>query len=520
MESRAKPSQYPLMKPNQPLIVFDQVTLRISDTFLFEGASWRILSGQHWAIIGPNGSGKTTLARALIGEIPVVGGRVSYPGLDDPAVQIGYISFERHRRLAAKLEMNAISRFFSHRLDDVITVRHELGLNPSGPAKPKQSLRYLLHRLNLNPLLSRPLQLLSTGERRKLLLAKTLAKPLRLLILDEPYDGLDTGARDHLNAIIENWLPQQTHLIVISHRPAEIPEKVSHFLVVDNGNIVSQGRRKVQPLAVTPSRKSHSPPAINTLPTVKPANGSQGRLDTGLPLIKMNNVSVSYGDQQILAHVDWQVKYTENWSVIGPNGSGKTTLLSLIAGDHTQAYANEIYVLGRRRGSGESIWELKQHIGMVSSEFQLRYCKDVQVSDVVLSGFFDSVGIYRFGTKNQEKATQEWMRFLGLQHLAKRTFMKLSYGEQRMVLLARAMVKSPQLLILDEPCEGLDHSARSTVLSLINAIGEMTATHLLYVTHYPEEQINCITHELQLIRVPTGGYTATCKSVKPASLTR
>jgi molybdate transport system ATP-binding protein len=207
------------------------------------------------------------------------------------------------------------------------------------------------------------------------------------------------------------------------------------------------------------------------------------------------------------------MKQAENWTIIGPNGSGKTTLLNLISGDHSQAYANDIHVFGRRRGSGETIWELKRHIGLVSSAFQLRYRKDVEVRDVILSGFYDSVGVYHRRTFEQMQMIAKWVRYLNLQHLNRRSFTTLSYGEQRMVLLARAMVKAPLLLILDEPCEGLDRYARSMMLSFIDAIGQYTGTHLLYVTHHHKERIDSMTHALHLHALSTGGYTADCTAL-------
>ena len=157
--------------------------------------------------------------------------------------------------------------------------------------------------------------------------------------------------------------------------------------------------------------------------------------------------------------------------ILGPNGSGKTTLLNLITADNPQAYANRIYLFGRRRGSGESIWDIKQRIGIVSSEFQIRYRKPITAFEVVLSGFFDSVGLYRHASAGQKQMAEQWMAVLGIAHKSDKIFNQLSYGEQRMVLLARAMVKMPLMLILDEPCQGLDRTNRHRILEAIDIIG-------------------------------------------------
>jgi molybdate transport system ATP-binding protein len=170
----------------------------------------------------------------------------------------------------------------------------------------------------------------------------------------------------------------------------------------------------------------------------------------------------------------------------------------LITGDNVQAYANEIYLFGKRRGSGESVWDIKKKIGVVSPELQVQYRKRMQVYDVVLSGFFDSIGLYRKCTAEQQAAARKWIELLGLSHMSERWYDHLSFGEKRMVLLARSMVKSPTLLILDEPCQGLDRSNRGVILDLIDYIGRETNTHVIYVTHHQDEMPPCITHVLKL----------------------
>jgi molybdate transport system ATP-binding protein len=210
----------------------------------------------------------------------------------------------------------------------------------------------------------------------------------------------------------------------------------------------------------------------------------------------------------VLDNLNWTVRTGENWAIVGPNGSGKTTLLSLVAGDNLQAYANSIELFGRRRGSGETIWDIKQQLGLVSSEFQIRYRKPLRAFEVVVSGFFDSVGLYRQASCRQCRIAFAWMKQLGCADRAKRFFQNLSQGEQRLVLLARAMVKSPLMLILDEPCQGLDRFARSRLLDLLDRMGRESETCLLYVTHYPAEIPACTTHVLRFEMSTTGGYRA------------
>jgi len=221
-------------------------------------------------------------------------------------------------------------------------------------------------------------------------------------------------------------------------------------------------------------------------------------------LIRMRNVNVHYGEKVVLKNFYWSVEQGENWKIVGPNGSGKSTLLSLICGDNLQAYANEIYLFGRRRGTGESIWDIKQKIGFVSSEFQVRYRQPVTALKVVLSGFFDSIGYYRPASVTQKERALSLMELLEITNLADLDFTRLSYGQQRLILIARAMIKSPPLLILDEPCQGLDRTNRNRVLELVDLVGQNTTTQILYVTHAAADHLNCLQKELCFEATPEG----------------
>ena len=215
-------------------------------------------------------------------------------------------------------------------------------------------------------------------------------------------------------------------------------------------------------------------------------------------VIEVKKAGVHYQGLSVFKSLDWTVKRGENWSITGPNGSGKSTLLQMVTGDHPQAYANEIYLFGRKRGSGESIWEIKQRLGMVSSEFQVNYRKPISAFEVVLSGFFDSVGLYRRADAEQKKIAQTWLDRLELGPLQEKRFDLLSFGERRMILLARAVVKSPEILVLDEPCQGLDPANRNRIIALMDVIGRQSHTQILYVSHHLEEMPDCITHHLDL----------------------
>jgi molybdate transport system ATP-binding protein len=311
-----------------------------------------------------------------------------------------------------------------------------------------------------------------------------------------------------LAQIIDDLMDGTRTVIVVTHRQREILPNISHVLAIRNGRVIFQGRRED---VLTPSQMdflyAHEFGASLALPTTADNPKSTAAAASEI-LITMRNVTVKYDDTTALDNVNWTMRTGQNWVILGPNGSGKTTMLNLITADNLQGYANEIYLFGKRRGSGESIWDIKERIGMMSSEFQIRYRKPLAGFEVVLSGFFDSIGLFRTASPEQKQTAEQWMAFLGIADKSGRTFNQLSYGEQRMVLLARAMVKIPQILILDEPYQGLDRTNRQRILDAIDAIGHHSGTHIIYVTHYPDEIPTCMTHLLQFEKTANGSFLA------------
>ena len=218
-------------------------------------------------------------------------------------------------------------------------------------------------------------------------------------------------------------------------------------------------------------------------------------------IIKFNNVTIRYGERTILKDLNWVVLKGEHWSLSGQNGAGKSTLLSLVCADNPQAYANDISLFGHRRGSGESIWDIKKHIGYISPEMHRSYKQNIPAIQIVASGLKDTVGLYARPTKQEKDLCIEWMNLFGIKHLADRKFLEMSSGEQRLVLLARAFVKSPDLLILDEPLHGLDLCNRNLVKTIVDRyMFEDSERTLIYVTHYENELPKCIDNSLYLTK--------------------
>jgi molybdate transport system ATP-binding protein len=517
---------------NEPIITLDAITVRLRDKVYLQNTSWQIKGGENWAVIGPNGAGKTTLAKSLFGGVPVVGGRIThhYDTRDAESIYdaIGYVSPEQQRSIMEKENLQLDSRDFSGNIDEVTTVE-DIILGRAYRHEPDTTdfshrLGDVARQLQIEAILHRNILSISSGEMAKTLIARALLKKPRLLILDEPYDGLDHGSRRSLKHLLERLIDDHIQMVLITHRFEEIMSNISHVLLLKNGGVYQHGRRDE---VLTPEildglyrRESHLPEEPHHLPAfsdilkhTRPDHSPHHEDARENVLIQMNDTTVKYHDVTVLDRVNWRVTQGDNWMILGPNGAGKTTLLKLVLGENQQAYANDIYLFGKKKGSGESVWDIKKNIGFISSELQARYPGHLSAFQVVCSGFFDSIGLYRLCSKSQKETARAWIETLGISNLAHQKFGLLSHGQCQLVLIARAMVKSPVLLMLDEPCDGLDITNRDRLLQLLGIIGEHTDTHLIYVTHHKEEIIPCITHVLSLDRGKVVRISTDTKSI-------
>jgi molybdate transport system ATP-binding protein len=491
--------------PSRPFLTFDRITIRLRDRFVFEETSWQIKTDEHWAVIGANGAGKSTLVKALAGDLPLVRGNAVYHFLEEmglsgsaPEGQVARLAFDTERDFHS---IKASFDSFSAEQDGEVSVAESILWHSSAEGRFEQDrLREIAQQLGIEHLLGRAIHVLSSGEAKKVLLARALLRSPRLLILDEPFEGLDERAKAELKGLIDRLMSGRMRVILVTHRFEEIGPKITHVLSVKDCRVMFQG----------PAREILKPERILEI------FGEGGLCEEGkglyfkaqkekqgcLPqeLIVMRNTTVRYSEHIVLSRIDWTVRRCENWAVLGPNGAGKSKLLDLITGDNVQGYANDIHLFGRRKGSGETVWEIKEKLSIVSAEFQMRYQKRIPAYDVVCSGFFDSIGVYQSCTEEQHKTVREWLGLLNMGDMARKRFDHLSHGQQRLILLARAMVKSPLLMILDEPCDGLDYANRKKVLEFIEFIGSQTATDLIYVTHHKDELPTCITHALVLAK--------------------
>ncbi len=441
------------------------------------------------AVVGRNGSGKTQYIEQLRRQ--VASDRLRYIAFSDsygPAVDKAYYLQLRWNQHDIDPETPNVGALLEKAYQ----------LAGEDTEERRQLQRHLYDLFHMEPLLDKYVITLSSGELRKFQLTKTLFANPSLLIMDNPFIGLDAETRDQLKELL--LLLAEKHrldIILVLSKTDDIPTFVSEVIELRNGKILPPCSREdyynrqlpIPPHVLTKEKRE----AILALPY----QDNDYHTDE---VIKMQQVSIRYGERTILKALDWTVRNGERWALSGQNGSGKSTLLSLVCADNPQSYACDITLFDRPRGSGESIWDIKKHIGYVSPEMHRSYQRDLPAIRIVVSGLKDSVGLYVKPNEDEFAICRFWMDIFGLEDKYNRTFMKLSSGEQRLVLLARAFVKDPQLLILDEPLHGLDLVNRRLVKDVIETFCERRNKTMVMVTHYEEELPPIITNKIYLTK--------------------
>ncbi|MDR3365669.1 MAG: ATP-binding cassette domain-containing protein [Prevotellaceae bacterium] len=473
-----------------PLIHISNAILRNPELQLEAPLSFDLYPNQHWAVVGANGAGKTTFANMLTGKLPLAEGAIEYSIDGDAPLyeKVKIVSFRDIYSLADSRHIYYQQRW--HSTEEATPKVRDL-VEKSGS---KEEVEKLIALFDIHDLLNKSIICLSSGELRKYLIVNALKSIPKVLILDNPYVGLDEKSREQLNELLAQLAQKgDVQLMLIISNPDEIPDVVTHVLPVTRMRCLPAMSR-ADFFADTELHKTlFARPQSYILPPVQAANEPAYS-----SVLDMYNIHIRYGERTILENLDWHVKKGEKWALLGPNGAGKSTLLSLICGDNPQAYANNFSLFGKKRGTGESIWDIKKHIGYASPELLLYYRDNLACIDVVCSGFFDHVGLHRKCTQQQRQIAWQWMVVFGVSHLRENSFLKISFGEQHLVMLARAFVKNPELLILDEPMHGLDPSNRERVTQIIETFCAQKNKSLIYVTHYFSEVPKCITKRKNL----------------------
>lgn len=479
-----------------PLLSLRNAALKLDNSAILSDLNFSINKGQNWALIGESGSGKSALLQIIAGKLHLSAGSIRYffhqeylheHQTNDTHLTfhklIGFVESRHHfRNLSNTTDFYYQQRYNSSDSEDALTVEEYLSSAKANfGTEGYWDLPKVLQKLNLDILKTKQLIKLSNGETKRLLIAAALIKNPVILMLDNPLAGLDVQTRNEFNSIITDTIASGI-TIVMATSPFEIPAAITHIAVLKNGSIAQQ-----MPV------KDFDASAFN--------QADKGNLDKEeltallntnvIPdyewIVRMNKVNITYGEKEILKNVDWQIKQGERWALLGPNGAGKSTLLSLINGDNPQAYANDIILFDRKRGTGESIWDIKSKTGFVSPELYQYFPTDNSCLQVIESGFYDTMGLFRPSDPKRSAIALRWMRALEIDRYARILLKNIPASAQRLCLLARALIKNPTVLIFDEPCQGLDMHQQLHFKMLVDTICELTNVTLIYVTHYQHE---------------------------------
>ncbi len=515
--------------------MFEKTYVKIKDcaakdlfrTYL-SNINWEMKNGEAWLLTGPNGGGKADFIKALSGSYELTPESNDGEFFSDFGKSVALVSLEVAAALIEE-ERDRDESEYINKEDIGRTGRHYICEVLGGSSKKNAPLPPIASRLETLPevklcgvekILDRGLKHMSTGEIRRTLLCRALLSGSKLLILSDPFAGLDAESRKILleffdkiaqHQLSENEEKDFPKIILSMERFKEIPQSVNRVLEFTDKKITFCGNRcdyekliqeKEEKKSAT--RKAEREEFLSNLKKIQASSEAltnQINSDT-VPdsLIRFEKVNVGWEDHHVLVDMDWELKKGVHWLIRGPNGSGKTTMLELITGDNMQVFREKVFLFGNRRGSGESIWDIKKQLGIVSYRLHVEYRMVGQTSliDVIVSGFHDSIGLYGIASDFESSIARQWLKLAGFQGRENETFDSLSYGEQRAVLILRAAVKQPRVLILDEPCHGLDENYRSKILDLLETVADTGTTTLLHVTHDPSEALSCEKHILEL----------------------
>jgi len=440
--------------------------------------SFTARAGELWCIWGENRSGLDDLVQFLSGEHD----RFLF---DPPTLpkDFAVISFNNQQKIFEEEVRNDDSDYLQKK-DPGTLARDFLGTEGNHEE--------LIRLLRLDHILDSGYRQLSSGESRKIVLLNAITNGVGHLLVQNPYDGLDTAACAEFDQIMTSLHSRGLGIIITLTSRRDIPDWCTHLACMHKGKLVKQGLRS-EVLADIP-RDTAGDKWGDTADLATARNGSEN----GQMLVSLKNGRARYGERIIFSGLDFFVKKGDHTLITGPNGAGKSTLLAIISGDHSDCYANDLHLFGTRRGSGESIWDLKKNMGIVSPDLHRNHYIPGNTIQIVISGFFDSIGLYRNYTKSQERQARVWLKRLGLEDREKTPFRRLSFGEQRLVLIARALIKMPKLLLLDEPTQGLDDIHRDNLLQFLEKVATARLSTILYVSHRHDEYRDFFRQHLEL----------------------
>ena len=477
-----------------PLIQLTHCSLILDDHPVLDDINFELREGERWALLGPNGSGKSMLLKMLRGDLwPTPTGReqrlyrLSGEVQREPAgikELIAYIGPERQDKYVRYGWNLSVAQVVTTGLfdEDIPLTR---------PTRAQQAkVERILRRFSLWGLRHRHMLTLSYGQRRLTLVARAFASPARILLLDEVFNGLDVRAKEKLKRALEQ--PRGGHdWIISSHRPAELPNNVTHMARIADGRLWSSGPVKKGPRHESAPRAKTARRVPRRLPP--PHAGTRGWL------VRIRNATIFRDYRPVIRKLDWTLHRREHWAVLGANGSGKSTLLSLIYGDLHPALGGTIERDGVPRGTRIEEW--KRRVSWLSPELQANYFAAKSLEEIVISGRYSSIGLNEPATRGDRNAAARWLRFFDIERLRERGPRQVSYGQLRLALFARAMINEPELLLLDEPCTGLDADVREHVLAVIQRLAE-SGTQIVMAVHDADDIVPAVSN---VLRIGKGG---------------
>jgi molybdate transport system ATP-binding protein len=472
---------------------------------ILENVTWTIRPGEHWVLAGGNGAGKTQLLKLLAGAVwPTPTGREVrhyhwrgelWPGPFGVQDEIGYVGPERQDKY---------ERYgWNHTVEQVVGTglyRTDIPLNTLEPGD-RRRIGTLLRLLSVEQLAARRFLTLSYGERRLVLLARALASRPKLLLLDELLNGLDEINRARAVRWLEQSQRSSLPWVLATHRVEDVPRSATHALVLERGRVVYRGALRRAPLKRW-LNEEHDDPRHVVVAKARP------RVRKHAYLVRLSNASVYLDEHPALRKISLEVRPGECWVIHGRNGSGKTTVLRTLYGDHGVAIGGRIERVGIE--PGVPLESFKRRVGLVAPHLQADHPQHLTVAEVVQSGRYSSIGLNDPPTAADRAGARRSLAFFGLTELAERTLRELSYGQLRRVLFARAWVRHPDLLLLDEPFSGVDGPTRRILRGHVEAMVADGAT-VVMATHHRPEWPACVTHELELAR----GAARYCGPVRP-----
>lgn len=525
------------MQTINSLITVKDCSITDNSKTILENLNWTMNEGEAWLITGANGSGKAAFIDALSNnkkEFSCKAPNSLYMNQFKDSVAV--VSLEAAASLIEEERLHDESEYMDKEdegrtgrrfIGEVFQSKNKdktfqyTGKYPPLPEEAKSLEAFPEVKLcGVEKILDRGLRYMSTGEIRRTLLCRALLSKAKLIILSDPFAGLDAESRRILLEFFDTMVSKEVsgknnsnafpHIILCMERFKEIPASINKVLKFTDGKISFSGNRDEYERIYNEEKKEkeilrekRKLSFLSELENIrKESQILSGEEISNVPesLISFTNVNIGWDNHQVLKNLSWEVKHGVHWLIRGPNGSGKTTILELITGDNMQVFREDIKLFGKRRGTGETIWDIKKRLGIVSYRLHVEYrmVGGTSLEDVIISGFYDSIGLYQSPSDYEKNIARAWLKLAGLENKAEQTFSSLSYGEQRAILILRAAVKNPCVLILDEPCHGLDESTREMILDLIQRIGEIGTTTLLHVTHDPTEVLDLEKHVLEL----------------------